>query len=142
VGHSGHQLGGNCDRTEDLFLSPPDAQKTGGTETANLHGSARLPGFNHPLYPDGDPRAEFLLNLARQLAGDKALQDIQRTIDDAKAGSGQLPSIELGLVAVARALKLPRRGASALWAVGRSIGWVAHVIEQRLAGSVIRPRAQ
>ena len=94
------------------------------------------------MYPSGDPRARFLLDLAEKLAGREALADIHETIAEARAGAGQQPALELGLVAVARALGLPRRGASALWAVGRSVGWVAHVIEQRLAGQIIRPQAR
>ncbi|WP_260499533.1 citrate/2-methylcitrate synthase [Aquabacterium sp. J223] len=36
----------------------------------------------------------------------------------------------------------PQRSASALWTVGRSVGWIAHVIEQRLTGSPIRPHVK
>src|SRR5690606_21204011 len=88
--------------------------------TSGMQVGSRLPGFNHPLYPSGDPRAQLLLDLAEQLAGAEALQDIHETIREAQVGTGQRPALELGLVAVARALGLPRRGASALWAVGRS----------------------
>lgn len=143
AGHSGHQLGGSCDRTEELFhAGQPGSGPTRQPTSFGEHSFGRLPGFNHPLYPGGDPRAAYLLSLAEELAGPAALSDIYATIAQAKTEAGQLPSLELGLVAVARALKLPGRSASALWAVGRSIGWVAHVMEQRLAGTVIRPRAR
>ncbi len=33
-------------------------------------------------------------------------------------------------------------GAGALWALGRTAGWIAHVMEQRLAGYLLRPRAR
>ena len=62
--------------------------------------------------------------------------------DMAQTEAGLQPSLELGLVAIAQALNLPRRSAANLWAVARSIGWVAHVIEQRLSGHTIRPRAR
>jgi len=52
------------------------------------------------------------------------------------------PSIEVGLVALSAALGLPERSASALWTLGRTAGWIAHVMEQRLAGFVLRPRAK
>lgn len=142
AGHSGHHFGGSCDRTEDLFLTQSAHAQARAQIVSGIRAGTKLPGFNHPLYPSGDPRAQFLLELAEQLAGPQALQDIQETIREAEAGTGQRPALELGLVAVARALGLPRRGASALWAVGRSVGWVAHVIEQRLAGQIIRPQAR
>jgi len=52
------------------------------------------------------------------------------------------PSIEMGLVALAAALGLPERSAGALWTLGRSAGWIGHVMEQRLAGFVLRPRGK
>lgn len=142
AGHSGQYFGGSCDRAEDLFLAKSAHAQARTQIISGMQASTRLPGFNHPLYPAGDPRAQFLLNLAEQLAGPQALEDFHETIREAEAVTGQRPALELGLVAVARALGLPRRGASALWAVGRSVGWMAHVIEQRLAGQIIRPQAR
>jgi citrate synthase len=46
------------------------------------------------------------------------------------------------LVVLAHALALPERSAGALWALGRTAGWIAHIMEQRLAGLPIRPRAR
>jgi citrate synthase len=39
-------------------------------------------------------------------------------------------------------LGLPAGAAAALFAVGRAAGWVAHVLEQREQGHVLRPRAR
>jgi citrate synthase len=52
------------------------------------------------------------------------------------------PSLDLGLVAVAAALHLPPGSAAALFALGRSAGWVAHALEQRESGILLRPRAR
>jgi citrate synthase len=52
------------------------------------------------------------------------------------------PTVDLGLVAVCAALKLPAGAATALFALGRSAGWIAHAIEQRDAGFALRPRAR
>ena len=57
------------------------------------------------------------------------------------AGRG-LPTLDLGLVAITAALGLPPGSAAALFAVGRAAGWIAHVLEQRAAGFLLRPRAR
>jgi citrate synthase len=39
-------------------------------------------------------------------------------------------------------LKLPPNAALALFLVGRTVGWIAHAIEQYESGGLIRPRAR
>jgi hypothetical protein len=55
---------------------------------------------------------------------------------------GERPTVDLALVTVARTLDLPPGGATALFALGRTIGWIGHAIEQYEGGSLIRPRAR
>jgi len=81
-----------------------------------------------------------LLKVASEIAPAKALNDIDRMMDIARNEADMGPALELGLIAIARAIGLPPRGASALWAVGQSVGWVAHVMEQRLVGTQLRSR--
>ena len=52
------------------------------------------------------------------------------------------PTIDVGLVALSAALGLPRGGALAMFACGRVAGWIAHALEQRAAGFILRPRAR
>ena len=37
---------------------------------------------------------------------------------------------------------LPHGAATAIWIMARSAGWVAHVLEQRAQGFMMRPRAR
>jgi len=147
AGHSGHVLGGGCDRTEDFFATHNPPTKLRPAKLREMvalaaKGGLSLPGFGSVMYPQGDPRGRYLLELASTLAAPRALADIQLLVELAQ-GEANLPlSMEVGLVAMTRALDLPARSASALWAVGRSAGWVAHVMEQRLSGTLIRPRAK
>jgi drug/metabolite transporter (DMT)-like permease len=46
----------------------------------------------------------------------------------------------MGLVVLCNAWRMPARSACALWGIGRTAGWIAHTLEQRLAGFTIRPR--
>jgi citrate synthase len=141
--HSGALLGGGCDRAEDLLRGAATTAELRERIAATEAAGARVPGFNLVVYPRGDPRARYLLELARAHAPQsERARLIVEFIDEAEHRLHLRPSIEMGLVALAAALDLPERGAGALWALGRTAGWIAHVMEQRLAGYVLRPRAK
>jgi len=142
AGHSGHVLGGSCDRVENFFAARHTPAKLREMASAAARGGLGLPGFGNAIYPQGDPRGKYLFALAANLAAPKTLADIQLLVELAQTQADLPISMEVGLIALSRALGLPPRSASALWAVGRSAGWVAHVMEQRLAGTLIRPRAR
>lgn len=122
------------------------AVRTFASEAASL-GPARaienrltedraLPGFGHPLYPDGDPRAAALLARFTMPAGLARLAEaVQRT-------TGLTPNIDFALVAACESLKLGEDAPFALFAVARCAGWIAHAIEQGQSDALIRPRAR
>jgi citrate synthase len=55
---------------------------------------------------------------------------------------GLHPNLDFALAAVAQAYRLPERAPIILFALGRTVGWIAHAIEQYSSGQLIRPRAQ
>jgi citrate synthase len=55
---------------------------------------------------------------------------------------GEHVNVDLATVAVARALGVAPGGAVALFAIGRSAGWIAHTLEQRTQKFLVRPRAR
>ena len=55
---------------------------------------------------------------------------------------GERPTVDFALATIARVLELPAGGAVALFALGRTVGWIGHAIEQYQSGSLIRPRAR
>jgi citrate synthase len=93
-----------------------------------------IPGFGHPLYPEGDPRAAWILERLPEPARHPAV------LEAVAAQSGEAPSLDYALVALRRHLGLPRGSAFVLFALGRTAGWIAHALEQRGMG-LIRPRA-
>jgi citrate synthase len=97
-----------------------------------------LPGFGHPLYPQGDPRAECLLERVARTSPDPALADLV----EAAGTLGLKPDLDLGLLAVCRASGWPVSLAPLLFASGRVVGWIAHVFEQRRSPALLRPRAE
>ena len=95
-----------------------------------------LPGFGHPLYPDGDPRARALLD---RFTAPAELQALRQAVE---AEAGLAPNIDFALMAVCETLRLPADAPFALFAVARCAGWIAHAMEQAGAGALIRPRAR
>lgn len=100
-----------------------------------LASGHRLPGFGHPLYPHGDPRAAALL---AQVALDPLLAELRSAVADATEA---VPNIDFALLAITRAAAFPSDASFRLFAVARSVGWAAHAMEQAASGAVIRPRA-
>ena len=104
-------------------------------------------GFGHPLYPQGDPRAAALLRALAQTPGTDSDSDIAPGAARGslparvQAHTGLLPSLDYALVAIQRVLKLPAGSAFVLFALGRTVGWIAHALEQHASGQLIRPRA-
>ncbi|MEK8049764.1 citrate synthase family protein [Ideonella sp. DXS22W] len=92
-------------------------------------------GFGHPLYPQGDPRARHLLERL------PPHPPVTRLLREVQAQTGWAPTVDFALVALRHALGLPEGAAFALFAIGRTVGWIAHALEQRAQGRLIRPRA-
>jgi citrate synthase len=103
----------------------------------------RLPGFLLQLYPDGDPRARILIERTKATAPQSKQADFAyRFIENVRDQLGLQPNIAVGMVTLSLAWGMPEGAASAIWGIGRTSGWIAHVLEQRLAGFVLRPRGQ
>jgi citrate synthase len=103
---------------------------------ARLAHWTSTPGFGHPLYPDGDPRARALLRL---FSAPPALESLRETVE---AATGEHDNVDFALVALTERLELPPDAPFVIFAVARCAGWLAHALEQAAGGSVIRPRAR
>lgn len=135
--------GGHTSRVSALLHEARSPNGVRPAVLARLQRGEALPGFGHPLYPEGDPRGRLLLDwVAKMFAGETAvvvIQELQQVVAEA---TGQLPTIDLGLVALAEAAKLPATAPLVLFALGRTAGWLGQSIEQYGVGQLIRPRAR
>ncbi len=105
------------------------------TVAGYLDQGRKIPAFGHPLYPQGDCRAAALLQAVPPPA---AYERLRQAVE---AMTGELPNIDFALAVLGARLRLPAEAAFTLFAVARSVGWLAHAMEQAEAGTLIRPRA-
>jgi citrate synthase len=111
--------------------------------SGRLRRGERIPGFGHSLYPEGDPRGANLLRLTAGAYPESSTVALSESVvGEMLRLMDERPTIDFALATVARTLELPSGGAVALFALGRTVGWIGHAIEQYKSGSLIRPRAR
>jgi len=140
---SGPLHGGASEQVEWLVREAGSPQGALAAVSERMRRGEKLPGFGHPLYPAGDPRVAPLLELALAHAP-RALRvhTVVALIGAMAQAHRPKPNVDVALAALCGALGLPIGMGPAIFAIGRSAGWVAHVIEQQRTGMLLRPRAR
>ena len=140
---SGPIHGGSNDRIERMF-----AQLAAGARLdACLEEFAREqtlpPGFGHVMYPAGDPRAVLLKEVASKVArrkGRRLFETALRVEQAVWKDQGLRPNLDFYLTVSVRMLGFALGLPSAIFAIGRAAGWIAHCLEQYADNRLIRPR--
>jgi citrate synthase len=139
----GVKHGGHVERAEAFLREVGTPNNAQVVITHRLKRGERLPGFGHQLYPEGDPRGKALLELTAKAYPDSPATALGEAVaTQVRCVIGQHPTIDLGLAVLAGALQQPPGAALALFALGRTIGWLGHAIEQYQLDQLIRPRAR
>ncbi len=101
------------------------------------------PGFGHPLYERGDPRARVLLELVREAwPGSPRLAQADALIAAARR-RGELANIDIALAALGHVAGIDPDAGEAIFAIARTVGWLAHAFEEYDEQVLrFRPRAQ
>jgi len=95
-----------------------------------------LAAAGHRLYPEGDVRATALLEESSLPPPYAALAEgYERLV-------GERPNVDFALAALAARHGLPETAPGQIFALARSVGWLAHMLEQVETGTLIRPRAR
>jgi citrate synthase len=131
---SGTEHGGHYRVTKALLCHEAAAPGTAAIE-------AMTPGFGHPLYPEGDVRAAYLMNRLHAY-NPAACAPYAALAARANAVRHAQPNSDFALAALELVLGLPDGAALVLLAMARTAGWIAHALEQRADGRMIRPRAR
>jgi citrate synthase len=123
---------------QGVSLLVDSARKLGSREAVRryLGQGHSLPAFGHPLYPHGDARAAALLPHFTMPA---IFEDLRGTVEEM---IGERANADFALSALAAAHDLPDNAPIIIFALARTVGWLAHAMEQASSGRLIRPRAR
>jgi citrate synthase len=139
----GTRHGGVSVRVEALLRTLRRTREIRAALVDQLRRGQVIDGFGHPLYRDADPRAMALMQMLRERHPRSAeLSFAGEVARAAESLLDQRPTIDFALAVLSRVLRLPEGSALTLFAIGRTIGWIGHAVEQYAQPGVIRPRAR
>ena len=139
----GPRHGGASEQVELLAHEVRAPERAALAVAERLRRGERLPGFGHPLYPEGDPRAPPLIERAVAFRPRAPRVRTVVALTEAVQATGRpRANIDVALAAACAALRLPLGMGPAIFAIGRTAGWVANILEQQGSGTVLRPRAR
>jgi citrate synthase len=140
---NGPRHGGLTRRVASLFDDLKKTRDLDGELVQRVRDRIYIPGFGHQLYPDGDVRAATLFALLREaVPNSPELAFAERLAVAGERLIDRKPNVDFTTVVVERVLGLPKDSALAIFLLGRTVGWIAHALEQSAHAALIRPRAR
>jgi citrate synthase len=119
---------------------------------SEMGAGRRIMGFGHRIYKVRDPRAALLGDAAEKMAertGDRKLLELTQAVEETtvkvlaelKPGRDLYANVELYAALILHAVDVPSELFTPMFAVGRTSGWTAHMIEQLIDNRLIRPQS-
>jgi citrate synthase len=146
----GNLHGGAPGPTLDLLDEAAREADLGAWLEGKLRAGERLMGFGHRLFPDGnDPRSQAIRAALRRLGPQASRLDFANHVEErlqavlarVKPGRSLPANLEIAAALLLDALGFPREAFTAVFAIGRTPGWIAQALEQRKTGRMYRPAA-
>jgi citrate synthase len=132
-----------------MLLDFGESATAGKVESAireKLAKKEKIPGFGHRVYRTMDPRAVHLRQLSKDLgkrSGQSHWVEMSERIEAVVRDEKKLnPNVDFYSASMYYALGIPVSLYTPIFAVSRTSGWTAHVLEQFANNRLIRPRAE
>ena len=145
---SGPLHGGAPSRALDALDEIGTVDRAADWVRGEVAAGRRIMGFGHAVYRAPDPRSGLLREVAERLGGelvDLAIAveaEILVTLAELKPGRPLPSNVEFYAGVVMETAGLPRTMFTPTFAVSRTVGWCAHIVEQAAVGKLIRPSSR
>ncbi len=135
--------GGANRKVMEMLEEIGDADRVAPYIEGMLGTGQRIMGFGHRMYKTEDPRSRHLRKFSNKLcsrAGCDQLYEISQKIEAlVLERKGINPNVDFYSATVQSALGIPKEYYTCIFAVARTAGWIAHVMEQFHDNRLIRP---
>jgi citrate synthase len=117
---------------------------------SKLKSGERIAGFGHRVFRGNDPRAAALRAALQRMAPSASRlvfaaqleQRVAAVVARVKPGRHLPANLEIMAALLLDAVGIPRQAFSAVFAMTRCAGWIAHALEQQKTGRMLRPASE
>ncbi|SEM70909.1 citrate synthase/methylcitrate synthase [Lihuaxuella thermophila] len=142
--------GGAPSHVDDMLDKIGSVERAESWIRERLLGGEKLMGFGHRIYKTTDPRAEALREVVRAGAGEEPWFQLAVEVEkialavlrEVKPNRQIHTNVEYYTAAILKAIELPRELYTPTFAVSRTAGWIAHILEQAANNRIIRPSSR